>query len=253
MAEEVTGVVSNVTTETHTPKTGTSTYEMTTVTLGDITGRGFTNKLGVLPNVGDSISMKYQPVNSGKKDSDGKPIIYNTILSVDVLPFAHEGSSTVSTVTPVKPKTVITKEVKPMRDKAKFFKIKGKAFFAHVKEPDTKGKYPTNKFKLDLSVDAATKVALTKLGVLVKNKDDTKKDFVTLKSSFQPTVVDENGLQLSEIPLIGNGSEITVTVATYENKAPQGGKTCLGMNRIEIHSLVHYEAPNLLDLDSSEG
>jgi len=137
----------------------------------------------------------------------------------------------------------------------KFFTITGTIFYAHVKERDTKGLYPTNAYKLDLSIDDAHKAKLEAIGVQVKNKGDEKGNFVTLKSkNYQPKVVTPDGVLLteSEIPLIGNGSTATITVSLYDNsaaniKAGKGGAKLLGLNKIELTSLVAYQAPSLVE------
>lgn len=151
-------------------------------------------------------------------------------------------------------------------DTPRFFKVKGKAFWSHIKERDTKGEYPSNAFKLDLSIDVEHKKSLQKLGVQIKNKGNELGDFVTLKSkNFQPQVilpdgtpclrdtVDEEGniVAVGNIPLIGNGSEVTITASLYNNtpaniKAGKGGEKCLGMSTIQLHTLVPYEVPNLV-------
>jgi len=140
----------------------------------------------------------------------------------------------------------------PMNQQLKFFKITGKLHYAHIKEKDTKGKFPTNKYKTDLIVDTNTAKNLAKLGVLVKTREGVNGQFVTMKSTFQPTVTDLDGNQVVDIPLMGNGTEVLATVALYDNKAPNGGKKCLGMNAVQIQNLVQYEAPLLSDLDISE-
>lgn len=129
----------------------------------------------------------------------------------------------------------------------KYFKVKGISYYAHIKEPDTKGKYPTNKYKLDLGVSETTKKVLEGLGVEVKNKGDEKGDYVTLKSGFKPTVLDEEGNEVNDVPLIGNGSQVIVTTSLYDNKAPQGGEKCLGINSVQLVSLVSYEAKFLTE------
>lgn len=135
---------------------------------------------------------------------------------------------------------------------SKFFRIKGKIFYAHLKEPETKGLYPSNAYKLDLSIDDAHVEALTSKGVQIKNKGDEKGNFVTLKSkNFQPKVLGEQGEVLDPVPLVGNGSEATITVSLYDNteanvRAGKGGSKLLGLSTVHLTKLVDYHTPDLI-------
>lgn len=187
--------------------------------------KGILTEQFIIPEIGQKVEIVFQEVTHLGRE---KP--YNSIVTIKTL----------------------NKEVKAMSNKKapttdKYFKIKGTLFYAHIKEPDTKGKFPTNKYKVDLSVSESTKKALQELGVEVKNKGDDKGDFVVLKSSYRPTVLDPEGNILVDVPLIGNGSIATITVSLYENKAPNGGKNCLGFNTVALEKLVSYEAKLLTD------
>lgn len=120
--------------------------------------------------------------------------------------------------------------------------VKGTVYYAHVKYPDTKGEFSKGDFKLDLSVSANVKTALLDLGLAVKNKGDTKGDFITVRSKFRPVVyLDGEEVKEENIPLIGNGTEAVVKGYLYPNKAPSGGKKLLGLNTLSISKLVPYE------------
>lgn len=134
----------------------------------------------------------------------------------------------------------------------KNFTVRGTIYYAHVKEKDTKGLYPSNAYKLDLSIDDEHVKALTALGVQIKNKGDEKGNFVTLKSKeYQPRVKGVNGEDITGQTLIGNGSTATITTMLYDNteanvRAGKGGKKLLGLGTIQLENLVEYQAQPLV-------
>jgi len=212
-------------------------------------------------NIGDEINIAYESITNeyGEENSIKKIKI---LKSTPEAPWTSESyNSSVGVTTRITKSLSInsTKNVnqfnegqKTMSQNLKFFKIKGKLLYAHIKEIDSKGKFPTNKYKTDLIIDEQTGQSLSKLGVLIKERDGIEGKFVTLKSTFQPTIYDPDGYRILDIPLLGNGTEVLVTASLYDNKAPNGGKKCLGMNQVHIINLVQYDAPLLSDLDISE-
>lgn len=232
MADKKVCKIKNVVRIPTTSKDGRNTYnKLILIDEDNAEYKGVDYKITTVPNDGDKVELFYQ---TSKKVQNSKEVIENLLISVSIL------ESEI--------KETLKVEVKKMTD-SKYFKIRGKLFYAHIKEKDTKGNFPSNKYKAELSVDDKTAKALTSRGVEVKNKNDEKGQFVVMKSSFQPTVVDPSGAQLEEIPLIGNGSEAVVTVTLYDNKASRGGDKCLGMIRLELVNLVSYETPMLTDLE----
>lgn len=234
MAERKTCTLKNVIKIPTTSRDGKNTYnKIVLVDENDIEYKGVDYKILNVPNDGDKVEIFYQTTT---KVINSKETIENLIVSLSTIESNNKEVRT------------IKHEVKKMAD-SKYFKIQGKLFYPHIKEKDTKGKYPTNKYKAELAVDTKTAKLLTARGVEVKDKKDEKGQYVVMKSTYQPTVVDWTGTQLEEVPLIGNGSEAIVTVSLYDNKAANGGDKCLGMNKVEIVSLVTYETPMLTDLD----
>lgn len=172
----------------------------------------------VAPDIGDTVDIIYNEV-TGK----------NRILKLENVQMATTKKITKTTTTD------------------KFFKIKGTLFYAHIKEPNNKGKFPTHKYEVSISVSDTWKKALENLGVDVKNKNNELGNFVRCKSTYKPTVIDPEGNEMLEPPLIGNGSTAMITVSLYDNKAPQGGDKCLGFSKVELLDLVQYEAKLLID------
>ncbi len=200
--------------------------ELIIVDTKGIIYRGSLDKGLTIPNKGDTVNIIYQDINNL-----GREKTYNSLISLSIdsqLPWGIKDMTKKVEIT-----TATTSE-------KQYFKIKGTLYYAHVKEKDTKGQFPTNKYKVELSISDTTKDALEQLGVLVKNKDDIKGNYVTLKTDYQPEVFGVDGEKLVDIPLIGNGSQATLTVSTYKNKAPQGGKVCLGFSKIELETFVPF-------------
>lgn len=222
--------------------------------------KGIVEKGLTVPEIGDTIDLVYQEINGSNKQYNSivSLQVYNSnrnvteILNPDKNKLPWENSKTLEMkLTPEDINEITNRESKQMtkatttttstKTERQTFKIKGTLWYAHVKERDTKGEFPTNKYKVELSVSDTTKQALEELGVLVKNKDNEKGDYVIMKTDYQPQVVGVDGTQLTEVPMIGNGSIATVTVSTYKNKAAQGGKVCLGFSKVELETFVPYE------------
>lgn len=194
--------------------------------LGEVyTGR-LSDKL-YIPEKGESIKVDYQVVSGSrnryiltmKSNEDKSMVKVTTGITLSATPQNSSGSSEV--------------ESKP-------FKIKGTLFYPCLKEPQTKGKFPSNKYTVDVSVSNALKSTLEGLGVFVNNKGDEKGNYIRLKSKFKPTIIGEDGTKLENPPLIGNGTRAMLTVSLYPNKATQGGKNCLGFSTVELIDLIEY-------------
>lgn len=200
-------------------------------------------------SVGDEVKIAYE---EDKKLINDKPIVDLIIKKTEIL-----NSKTLpwSDKMPIKQPA---KEVTPAAQPLKFFKIKGRSFYAHIREPNNKGNFPSGKYQLDLAINDNIAGKLTKIGVQVKTDEKRPEmgQFVRLRATKQPRVVDENGLQVAEIPLIGNESEVTASVSTYDNreanvKAGKGGRVCLGVYELQLDNLIPYsrETISLEDID----
>lgn len=128
----------------------------------------------------------------------------------------------------------------------------GIARYPHLIEPDTKGQFADNKYKVDLIL---TKQELSDLkkkfieasGLTEKNKfpfgvdkEDENIMFLKLKSEFKPLLMDKNGMDLpvDAKVSIGAGSKIRAIAELYPyNVAGQKGLS-LRLKSIQIVSLV---------------
>lgn len=133
---------------------------------------------------------------------------------------------------------------------SKRFSIRGLAHWAHVKEPNTKGLYPSGRYELTLEINEKTAQALTGLGVHVRTTEDGKGHKVLLRSTVKPSVTGEDGEEFNDA--IGNGSAVTVTASLYANresnvKAGKGGRFLLGLGAVKIDRLVEFHVRPLVD------
>ncbi len=125
------------------------------------------------------------------------------------------------------------------------FRISGRAFWAHVTEVNKL----SGKFQLDLSVDDATAKALEAKGIEIKqnDKDDEGKPenhrgcYVTLKSEYPPKLYDSKKNEITKKTLVGNGSEVNVATHAYNWTFGRDSGTSLGLDAIQIVSLVAYK------------
>lgn len=190
--------------------------------------------LSCIVKEGDIVKIAYEVVT---KQQGNQRYTNNQIIGLQI-----EDTQNMKPVT-----TSQTTTSKTTQDTSNFFQLKGKAFYAHLKEPNTKGNYPSNKYQLDLSISEKTKEKLESLGVQIKNNPDRPEmgNFVRLKANKQPKVLDSSGEIIQDIPLVGNGSDVIVSVNMYDNresnaKAGKGGLKCLGVFEVRIENLVPY-------------
>ena len=257
MAEEITGRVEKVTLKgPFKSKFGDGEYYSQIIQIKSINYSNFVQHKEEAVHQGDTVVLKFQSVKSplgieNRILKNGYEILKNGYEVADAAPW-QDNSMEQNIKQAIVFKDIKLEKKEMSLENVKSFKIEGTLWYAHIKELDTKGKFPSNKYKTDLSIDEGTAGSLTALGVLVKDKQDEKGKYVTLKSTFQPTVLDSEGNQLIEIPLMGNGSRVLITTSLYDNKAPQGGKKCLGLQIVQILELVQYDAPLLSDLNLSK-
>lgn len=117
--------------------------------------------------------------------------------------------------------------------------ISGTAFWSHVAEPNTKGKYPSGKYEISLGkLDKTAIKTLSDLGlgkfIRTKKKAEAKFEdepeklenflkykedelpFIILKNKFKPVIIDTDKNEYPEDTLIGNGSKVKVQVKTMD-------------------------------------
>ena len=110
--------------------------------------------------------------------------------------------------------------------------LTGKCYWASVVEPNSTFE-PT--WQLDLCLDSDTKALVEEAGLNVRNKDDERGEFVTLKRK----VVDSRNNSWDD-KLIGNGSVVTVKALPYEwNYAGKSGKSA-DLAAVQVVELVEY-------------
>lgn len=235
MANKAIVTVSSIKIDTKMSKmTNQEFKEVKIISTDNIAYKTLLDKIPVIPEEGDTAEIVFQETKGFNGNTPFNNILTLKLLKTDLPPWDKRLTNSKEELAMPKKTETATKQ---------YFKIKGILHYAHIKDRDTKGKYPTNQYKTDLTVSETTKTALESLGVLVKNKGDAKGNFVVIKSDYQPVVIDTDGNTVlpESIPLIGNGSKAVVTVTTYTNKAPQGGKVCLGMSKIELETLIPYQ------------
>lgn len=124
--------------------------------------------------------------------------------------------------------------------------LNGKAYWASVSNPNTTFE-PV--WTIDLSVDENNKKKAIDSGMAVKNKDDERGDFVTIKRKVTskngnqnnpPSLKDSQKRDIKGT-LIGNGSDVNVLYKTYEWS--YAGKKGIGadLQAVQVVNLVEYE------------
>jgi hypothetical protein len=123
-------------------------------------------------------------------------------------------------------------------------------FWANLRQPNEM----SGKYQVDLcQLNERQKEALEDAGIAVRNKGDDRGDFVTAKSkNFAIVPYNEDGQEIPEGVLIGNGTKANVVVETYEWKhAPTkrsgvslgikiGGLKVTGLNEYKPTSDVEF-------------
>ena len=205
-----------------------------TATTGEVFGQIMPNSGMNVPNIGSDATITYQEVKLGGRTE------YN-VLSID----AKESTMTKGTTT----NTGAT-GISAVSSDSKFIKIKGTLNYAHLRAPNTKGKFPSGLYQIDLGVGQKLGDELRSLGIQVLNKDKDGSgigDFVRLKAKKQPKVFAVDGTQLVDIPLVGNGSKAIVGCSIYANRESNvakghGGRNCLGFHEVRLETFIPYES-----------
>lgn len=132
-----------------------------------------------------------------------------------------------------------------MASKTHFFT--GKAYWAKLEEPDQKYKY----WGINVSLDDVSKEEFKKSGLQMETRVDKKDgfEFVTFRRPVKklikdelvdfekPIIVDKDNNVMTDRPLIGNGSSVTVKVLVYDSIKGKGHR----LEGVRINDLVEYQ------------
>lgn len=131
--------------------------------------------------------------------------------------------------------------------------FKGKAMWSKLFKPDEK----YNKYSIDLGMEADEAKRFRKIGLknAIKERDglywvSIRRDPDKLawingeqKPAGKPTVFDVDGHPSTD--LIGNGSDVTVTMVTYEYDNKFGKGVGSRLESVRVDKLVEYKKPGL--------
>ena len=123
--------------------------------------------------------------------------------------------------------------------------LSGKAYWASIANQNSTFE-PV--WSIDLALDEANKKKAIDSGLAVKNKDDERGDFVTLKrkvtskngSQNNPPSLKDSQKRDIKGTLIGNGSDVNVLYKTYEWS--YAGKSGVGadLQAVQVINLIEY-------------
>ena len=116
--------------------------------------------------------------------------------------------------------------------------ISGKAFWSKL---DRKDGF-SDKYQMDIGdLSEESKELLTTNGVIFKNKNDDRGEFVTARTRYDVPVMNSDKEPMERSTLIGNGSEVRVKVAFNKNHAfVDKYGTSLYLNKVQVINLVEY-------------
>jgi|TARA_Y100000401_G_scaffold112469_1_gene111936 hypothetical protein len=125
--------------------------------------------------------------------------------------------------------------------------ISGEAYWAHIMSPNTKFN-PEGEWSIEVcNLDATNKKIAEADGLTIKNKEDDRGDFVTLKQyarskdgTFRPmTVKDAQRNPFPNDKRVGNGSKVNVSY--YPKEYTQYGGGVKGyLQGVQVIDLVEY-------------
>lgn len=123
--------------------------------------------------------------------------------------------------------------------------ISGKAYWASIVNPNTTFE-PV--WSIDISLDDKNKSIVEQDGLKVKNKNDERGDFVTLKRkvdgkngpNIAPVVMDAHKRPLPEGVLVGNGSVVNVQYKPYEWTWKGNAGIGADLRKVQVVDLVPY-------------
>ena len=143
--------------------------------------------------------------------------------------------------------------------------ISGTAYWAKVHQPHYDMYNEEGIFSIDVTVDKTTKESLKKLGLStkIKNKDDERNDFITVKRKYtrrdgtknsSPRVVDAKKNPISPDILIGNGSNINVLFDTYDYNVAGNKGVGMSLKAVQVTKLLEYSPDgNIDEITEAEG
>lgn len=120
----------------------------------------------------------------------------------------------------------------------------GTLYYPHLNKPSQM----SGKFQVELSIDEDTKAELSTLEIPIQNKGDERGDYVILKSTYAPKVVDIEDQELPPTVLVGNGSTAKVVANIFGWTFQKKSGTSLGLRALKILELKEYasKVSNLL-------
>lgn len=125
--------------------------------------------------------------------------------------------------------------------------ISGKAFWTKLNRKDEF----SDKYQMDIgNLSEKSREVLVSHGVMFKNKDDDRGEFVTAKTRYNVPVMNSDKELMDTDTLIGNGSDVRVKVAFNKNHAfSDKYGTSLYLNKVQVIELVQYGEDDFDDDD----
>ena len=127
--------------------------------------------------------------------------------------------------------------------------INGTAYWASITSPNTTFD-ADGTWSIDVgNLDADNKAIAEKDGLAIKNKNDDRGDFVSIKRNVKrkdgnlnsaPEVLDAQKRTMMST-LVGNGSKVNVLYSTYEWKFKGRAGVSVDMKKVQVVDLVPYQ------------
>jgi hypothetical protein len=97
----------------------------------------------------------------------------------------------------------------------------------------------SNKYQVQLgNLSEKAIEAIEEMGIAPSNKGDEREFFITMKSKNPMRLTDENGVEIPEDVLIGNGSQAVAVVGYYDWSVGTGRSP--SMIKMKVTELVEY-------------
>tara|TARA_R100001510_G_scaffold38753_1_gene35126 strand:+ start:484 stop:969 length:486 start_codon:yes stop_codon:yes gene_type:complete len=126
--------------------------------------------------------------------------------------------------------------------------IQGKAYWASLINPNTTFD-SDGTWSIDVSLDEKNKKIAEADGLTIKNKNDDRGDFVSIKRNVRrkngdynksPTLMDSQKRAMKDT-LIGNGSEVSVLYSTYNWEYKGRSGTNADLRAVQVTNLIPYQ------------
>ena len=133
--------------------------------------------------------------------------------------------------------------------------ISGEAYWSHVVVPNTRFN-PDGEYSIEIcNLDTKNKKIAKDDGLTIKNKDDERGDFVTLKQyavnrKGQHQIINVKDSQLNPFPRdmrIGNGSKVNATYRAVPYEQFGGGVKGY-LNSVQVVDLIPFEGDDVLNV-----